>query len=150
MSYHSFHVALAATAVFVGPSLSAVVALTGTEKGFWKNHAVVVCSVQQSSSDRGGNRASIALLSVLATDFPVPTRMLVDHIPGPESAIHENLEKDEIVALCIERTKDGWTLPRDGLAFFPSHSPIQRLKDADDPLISDIVEKLQAARGRRD
>jgi hypothetical protein len=150
MIYRRFHLAVASSIVFVGPSLGAVVALTGTEKGFWNNHAVIVCSVQQAWSDRDGNRASIAVLDVLATDFPVPTRILIDHIPGAESAIHENLEKNEIAALCIERTKDGWTLPRDGLAFFPSHSAIQRLKDANDPLINDIVEKLQAARVRRD
>jgi hypothetical protein len=136
--------------ILFGTCNGAVLTRTGRGKAFWNNHAVVICFVETATSDKNDDRADVQALGVVATDFLVPTRMTIRHIPaGPESAITANLSKGDTVVLCVERVGDGWTLPKDGLPFFPSHSAVQKLKDMDDPLIARIVNEVQKARADR-
>jgi hypothetical protein len=129
-------------------TLGAVAILDGREIGFWDNHAVVVGKVDSVVSDASGDRFSIHLVGVVATDFIIPTELSVEYSPGPESAL-PNIADRNMVMLCVTKNKDGWRLPTNGIAFFPSGNAIQVVSGISDSIVKTAAQKIQGMRSER-
>ena len=144
-----FTLASAFAIVCSSAARAGVVSSDGTEEGFWDHHAVVVCEFNRIPDDPRRTGYPVTIRAVLATDFLVPTQMVVrGDINAPDSGLRVKVlpSQGTVALLCVRVENGQWVLPREILTFLPTGSALIPVKGLDDPLLRRIEARVREAR----